>query len=65
MDDVQTAKMLVAAECQRIIDLLQNGNLKRSTWDCSTDLSELRYKMRELRRDTVRLDRLLYTMTGR
>lgn len=60
-DDIQVAKDLIAAECQRIIDLLFNGDLHRpGPCTSSADLAELRRKMRELRRDTVRLDKLLY-----
>jgi hypothetical protein len=65
MPDIHFEKELVISECRRIIDLLENGNLHRGhNWDPVTaDLSELRRKMRELRRDTIRLDRLLYTKT--
>ncbi|MFU1797492.1 hypothetical protein ACM1RC_26740 [Paenibacillus azoreducens] len=61
MNDTQTAKDLVAAECQRVIDLLSNGNLYRSgPCESTSDLAELKRKMAELRRDTIRLEKLLY-----
>jgi zona occludens toxin (predicted ATPase) len=66
-NDIHFEKELVIAECRRIIDLLQDGNLHRGhNWDPVTPhLSELRRKMRELRRDTIRLDKLLYSQTRR
>lgn len=66
MPDIHFEKELVIAECRRIIDLLQVGDLRRGDFiSFRTDLSELRCKMRELRRDTTRLDRLLYTKLRR
>ncbi|MEF3312351.1 hypothetical protein PV433_26040 [Paenibacillus sp. GYB004] len=61
-DDIHFEKELVIAECQRIIDLLSKGNLLREhNWGPTPrDLSELRRKMRELRRDTIRLEKQLY-----
>lgn len=63
--DYANTKTLVIAECQRITELLQDGNLSHDMWRRNADLSELRRKMRELRRDTVRLEKMLYTTTGR
>lgn len=62
-EETHFAKELVISECRRVIDLLEKGNLERgSGWTepAPSNLSELRRKMRELRRDTIRLDRLLY-----
>lgn len=63
MSKPSTIKMLIIAEATRIIDLLDTipeEHLKY-TYGSDREKSELKKKMAELRRDTVTMEKLLYT----
>lgn len=57
MDIKETAKQLVILECRRIIEILES-DAKLEPWYCPA--SELKAKMHELRRDTLRLEKQIY-----
>lgn len=60
MDEVKIQKAIdiVSLECERIIEILESG-IKLNPYGCRAT-SELKRKMAELRRDTIRLEKLIY-----
>jgi hypothetical protein len=67
MSKATTVKALILAESARIIELLNlipDENLKYSNWEYSKEKAELKAKMAELRRDTIALEKILYTYGG-
>jgi len=56
--DKNNTKNLVICECKRIIEILES-EAKLISWH-SPIVSELKAKMHELRRDTVRLENQIY-----
>lgn len=59
--DLDLYKTLVIANCKRIIDILENTKEEDlNLYHRDSGVSELKYKMRELRRDTVVLEKKLY-----
>lgn len=60
MSNLDTAKALVAAQCQRVIDLIAEGDFAPDEWGWAPKRSELKRKMHELRLDSIRLEKLLY-----
>lgn len=52
------AKQLVVLECKRVIEIIESGT-DLNPWS-GTVVSELKAKMHELRRDTIRLENLIY-----
>lgn len=58
---IETMRILIKAECQRVIELLDTKeDLSRYSFGQGTPQSSLRSKMLELRKDTIRLDHLMY-----
>lgn len=55
---IENAKLLVAIECKRVIEILESGE-ELKPWGYGL-ASELKAKMHELRRDTIRLENLIY-----
>jgi hypothetical protein len=58
---MNTLKALIKAECARITELLNDKETFDNTCTNSKK-SELKAKMAELRRDTIRLEKKLYYM---
>lgn len=59
--NIDNTKNLVIQECKRIIEILEsNCELKPYSFGSSTIASELKGKMAELRRDTLRLEKMVY-----
>ena len=69
MDSRQTLKMLVIVNAKRVIEILETlpaNELNNSCYLNSQSLkAELKAKMHELRRDTVRVERALTTWERR
>jgi len=60
--NIDDNKQLIVLECKRIIEILESG-VKLDPWgDAGT--SELKAKMHELRRDTIRLENQIYRKNG-
>lgn len=58
---IETMRVLIKAECQRVIELLDTKeDLSAYQYGQATPKSNLRSKMLELRKDTMRLDHLMY-----
>jgi len=59
--NIDNTKNLVIQECKRIIEILEsNCELKPYSFGTTTVASELKGKMMELRRDTLRLEKMVY-----
>ena len=56
--NIDDAKQLIVLECKRVIEIIESGE-KLNPWG-SAATSELKAKMHELRRDTIRLENLIY-----
>lgn len=56
--DKNDTKNLVILECKRVIEILESGT-ELKAWYCPA-MSELKAKMHELRRDTIRLENQIY-----
>ena len=56
--NIDDAKQLVVLECKRVIEIIESG-VELNQWGGSVT-SELKAKMHELRRDTIRLENLIY-----
>lgn len=56
--DINNTKDLVILECKRIIEILESDTKLVSYGDRT--VSELKSKMAELRRDTIRMERQIY-----
>ena len=52
---IDDTKQLIVLECKRVIEILESG-----TKLYSAEQAELKAKMHELRRDTIRLENQLY-----
>lgn len=61
---MEDLKQLVIIQSKRVIELLENGCLTRDRWGYVPDRAELKTKMAELRRDTMRLEKKLYGRTN-
>ena len=59
--NIDDAKLLIVLECKRVIEIIESG-AELNPWGGSA-LPELKYKMHELRRDTIRLENQLYHRT--
>lgn len=59
--DISTLKLLVEANSKRVVELLKNENITGDNY-YNPEKSELKIKMRELRRDTKRLEKDLYSL---
>jgi 3-keto-L-gulonate-6-phosphate decarboxylase len=55
---IQKAVDIVSLECERVIEIFEAG-IKLNPYGCRVT-SELKRKMAELRRDTIRLEKLIY-----
>ena len=53
--NIDDTKQLVVLECKRVIEIIKLG-----AKPYSTETAELKAKMHELRRDTIRLENQLY-----
>ena len=51
-------KQLIVLECKRVIEIIQSGEKLNPYGNALT--SELKAKMHELRRDTIRLENQIY-----
>ena len=60
--NIDDNKQLVILECKRVIEILESG-VKLDPWGSSVT-SELKSKMHELRRDTIRLENQIYRRNG-
>ena len=56
--NIDDNKQLLILECKRVIEILESG-VKLDPWGSSVT-SELKAKMHELRRDTIRLENQIY-----
>jgi len=56
--NIDDTKQLVVLECKRVIEILESGT-KLTPWNNSA-MPELKAKMHELRRDTIRLENQIY-----
>jgi len=56
--NIDNNKQLIILECKRVIEILESG-VKLDPWGGSVT-SELKAKMHELRRDTIRLENQIY-----
>jgi len=55
---IDDTKQLIVLECKRVIEIIESGT-KLSPWNNSA-MPELKAKMHELRRDTIRLENQIY-----
>lgn len=60
---IDDTKQLVVLECKRVIEIIESG-AELNPWG-SPETSELKAKMHELRRDTIRLENLIYRRFNR
>lgn len=56
--NIDDTKQLVVLECKRVIEIIESGT-DLVPWG-SSETSELKAKMHELRRDTIRLENQIY-----
>lgn len=56
--NIDDAKQLIVLECKRVIEIIESGE-SLQPWGYGL-ASELKAKMHELRRDTIRLENLIY-----
>jgi len=56
--NIDDTKQLVVLECKRVIEIIESG-AKLDPWGGALT-SELKAKMHELRRDTIRLENQVY-----
>ena len=56
--NIDDTKQLVVLECKRVIEIIESG-AKLDPWGGELT-SELKAKMHELRRDTIRLENQVY-----
>lgn len=60
MRDIIITKDCVIANMKRVLELLQDENLElRPNWYGDRTLAELKVKMREIRRDTVEIEKFM------
>lgn len=59
---IDDAKQLIVLECKRVIEIIESG--KDLNPYGNSLAAELKYKMHELRRDTIRLENLIYRRGG-
>lgn len=57
MNDIRDTKQLVILECKRVIEIIE---VTKTDKYYGTEAAELKAKMHELRRDTIRLENQLY-----
>jgi len=55
---IDDTKQLVVLECKRVIEIIESGTKLNPYGSAAT--SELKAKMHELRRDTIRLENHIY-----
>jgi len=55
--NIDDTKKLVVLECKRVIEIIEAGEVLRPY---GMETSELKAKMHELRRDTIRLENQVY-----
>ena len=54
-------KKLIILECERVIELIKEDQLfAEKWWGRNPNRAELKNKMKELRRDMMRLEKMLY-----
>jgi len=56
--NIDDTKQLIVLECKRIIEIIESGT-ELKQWNCPA-ASEIKAKMHELRRDTIRLENQIY-----
>ena len=56
--NIDDTKQLVVLECKRVIEIIESG-AEINPWGSSVT-SELKAKMHELRRDSIRLENQIY-----
>lgn len=59
MQNLETLKQLVVIEAKRVIELIENEIDFESNCKPDFNKAELKHKMHELRRDTLKLDSLV------
>lgn len=55
--NIDDTKQLIVLECKRVIEIIEAKEVLRPY---GMETSELKAKMHELRRDTIRLENLIY-----
>ena len=56
--DIDTTKQLVVLQCKRVIEIIES-EVALNPWGDKV-VSELKAKMHEIRRDTIRLENQIY-----
>ena len=56
--NIKDTQQLVILECKRVIEIIESTGESRPYY--GTETAELKAKMHELRRDTIRLENQLY-----
>lgn len=56
----QTLRNLIIANCARVTEILEDNPVPEHTYSNLDDMAELKAKMHELRRDSKRLEKMIW-----